>query len=732
MSLLELIRKAEQAFPGKRIAATHLLLVLAEEEEKELAGILAPSGLTVERFREALSPLSEEPVKEDQDLVTECWKHSKGSPTGWHLLSAILANPGHRITQALVEAGMDLEGLKRGLDRHKPQGGPIERVKEKAAQGSELLKYGRDLTQEAAGGAFDDLSPRPKQLKRLIQILLRKERPNPVLTGPAGVGKTALVELLARELVHGEVPEKLRGTRVFEISMGKLVAGTMYRGQFEARLEAVLKALREAEPAILFIDEFHLVWGAGRAEGAPIDAANILKRELNRGQLRIIGATTSEEYHRYIKRDPALDRRFTELPLEEPSGKLLLEILKGKREGLEEHHGVRIPDAILAKAAELADLHLPNKHQPAKTIDLLDTSAVQAVSRGGEELTEKDLLKTLEDMTGGPLLPPGEETRRQLLELGERLKRKIIGQDEAIDKVVATLIYRRQRLGEAERNMGSFLFIGNTGVGKTELARTLARELFKSEQALLHLDMAEYKGGDGVHKLIGFPTGLPGGEAGVLTGWLYRHGTGVILFDEIEKAHREVHHLLLGMLDRGRIRDARGEELDTRQCVIILTSNALSPEALERYRKRQPLGFGTEEEAESKPDISELLAESFPREFLGRLDEIILFNDLGDEELKGILKLKLREGLSRFELEGVRVEYEEDRLLDHLLDALKRQGKAGGAREVKRLLERTVFQPLALALAGYSGERPVTLVLTDEFYSSGRVVIGPVGGRQVS
>jgi len=704
LSVLELLKKAKEAFPGKRITISHLLFVWAEAERDTVSRLLSRTGLGPEEFKRTLKPFIEEPEEGDRELLLECTRGSPGiSPSGWHLLDALCRKPEHRITQALIQAGLNLEALKRNLAELSPWAPAT--VFGKMAERSAILKYGRDLTEEAATGAFDDLCPRPRELGKLIQILLRKERPNPVLTGPAGVGKTALVELLAREIVRGRAPQKLAGTRVLALNMGKLVAGTKYRGQLEERFEELMKTLRRAAPAILFIDEFHLVWGAGRAEGAPLDVANMLKSELNSGDIRIIGATTSEEYHRYIERDAALARRFTELPLTEPTGELLREILEKKRRALEEHHGISIPASILPRAIELTASHLPNRHQPAKTVDLLDLSAAKVASRGGTRLTEEDLLQALEDITGRPVASPDNEERDRLLKLGERLKKKIVGQDEAIDKVVATLIYRRQRFGEEERNLGSFLFVGSTGVGKTALALALAEELFGGKEALLRLDMAEYRGFDAIPKLIGTALGLPSDREGALTGWLYSHGTGVILFDEIEKADREVQRLLLGMLDRGRIRDAQGRELDTRQCVIIFTTNAVRPEFLKR---RQPGFLGPH--GDNPVEVAELLREEFPREFLGRLDEVILFNDLGDEELKRILWLNLEEGLGRFRKNGVVVEYDREALLGYLLRGLKRTG-GSGARGVKRVLERLFFQPLAMALAGAPGTRSVRVSL---------------------
>lgn len=720
--LRELFKLASKIFPNKTITASHLLFVWAQEKEAELSSILISGGLSPAEFMQALQPFLAEPIEEDKMIVTECIRSvSESSVTGWHLLNLLCHHPEHRITKALIQAGMDLKGLRKGLDDHAPEDS-LAILWKNVSKAGPLLAYGRDLTAEAAEGAFDDLCDRPKQMEALLQILLRKHRANPVLTGPAGVGKTALVELLARKLARGEVPKALVGTRLFELGMSKLLAGTKYRGEFEARFQEVMEALKKADPAILFIDEFHLVWGAGRAEGAPMDAANMLKPLLNRGGIRVIGATTSEEYHRYITRDPALARRFEELQLEEPEGDLLIEIVKKQREGLEKHHGIRISDQIIFRAIELTGLHLPNRHQPDKTIALLDTSAVNAANRGAAELTEDDLLQTLEAQTGRPLTKLDDPRRLSLLELGRKLKQLVIGQEEAIDKVVSTLVYRYQHLGQPERNLGTFLFLGSTGVGKTELARSIAIALFGSKAHLLHLDMSEYRSYDAVHKLIGSSLGLPTDEEGVLSRWLYSRGSGVILFDEIEKASKEVHNLLLGMLDRGRIRNARGEELDTRQCVVILTSNALNSEAM----KKGPIGFG--EDTRRKNPV-QLLSHTFPHEFLGRLDEIIVFKDLGDEELKKILKMRLEEELSRFQAQGVTVKYDEECLLEYLLLNLK-EVKESGARGVKRLLERMILQPLAMALAAYCGKKPVTLALTDEFYRTGKVKVEASQGEE--
>lgn len=723
-SLLTLQKRASEVFPGQSLTAVHYLYVWPDVDKAALGKLLRHSGLTPDRFQEALQPLLANPEEGDRDILGECIRsvEAGATATGWHLLRVLCDRPKHRITVALVQAGLDLEGLRKGLEENHPQTEPLILYGGSGAM-SEILAYGRDLTAEAAQGAFDDLCPRPEELERLINILLRKERPNPVITGPAGVGKTALVELLARQIVREEVPPKLRNTPVFAVSMGRMVAGTKYRGDFEQRFYAVI-ALAKRARAILFIDEFHLVWGAGRAEGTPMDAANLLKSELDRegeGTLRIIGATTSAEFHEYVGRDKALQRRFEELHLEEPKGEALLGILRKKREGLEKHHGVTIPDPLVVRAVELTDRFLPNQNQPAKAVDLLDSGAARAVSRGATVLTEDDLLKALEARTGSPLSALDESEAQRLLTLADRLKQKIVGQDEAIDQVVATLIYRRQHLGKPEKNWASFLFVGNTGVGKTELARLLALELFGSEKALLHLNMGEYRGFDAISKLIGSAVSGAAGRDGTLTGWLYTRGTGLILFDEIEKAGREIHQVLLGMLDRGRIRDARGQELDTRHCIVIFTSNAVDPASL----RKGLTGFSPSDGVQlARQRLIEALAKIFPKEFLGRLDAIILFRDLADEDLTKILGLRLREGLARFAQQGVRVEYEEARLLAHLLRGLKELG-GGGARDVDKVLDRLVFQPLALVLAMHPHTRPITLVLGEEFYRVGAIRIRP-------
>ena len=719
MTLAELRKLAKEVFPGANANLIRLLSAWAiRDPEGELAGLLFDTGLDTDGMASALKPLLAEPADEDKDLLISCITGvSNGPVTGGHLLLALCDSPSHRVSRILIEAGLNLERLRANLNGalELPAGVLAQYGIEVDTKANPLLRYGRDLTALAEEGAFDDLCDRPAEIDRLFEVLLRKRKGNVALTGPAGVGKTALIELLSHKVVSEEVPTHLIGTRLFELSMGKLVAGTKYRGEFEARMEQVIHAFLSSQPAILFIDEMHLIWGAGHAEGINTDAANLLKPMLAREGSRVIGATTVEEYHRYIARDAALARRFQEIRLSEPDEALTFEMIQKQAEGLANHHKLAIPDTIIRQAIELTNRHLPNRFQPDKSVDLLDSAAVSAVRADRKELLIVDLLDTLARQTGRPVSTLTGEDRLSLRNLEEQIKSRIIGQDEAVEKVAATLIYRRQDLGAVDRNLGTFLFAGETGVGKTELARTIATTFFSSEKGLLHVDLAEYNQPGSVNKLIGSPAGFVGSEKeGVLIDWLHTHGSGVLLFDEIEKAHEEIHRLLLGLLDNGRISSARGEIMDTRQCVVILTTNAIDPSDL----KRSTVGFGG---GTVRQDPAELLADYFPREFLGRLDEIVLFNPLGPKEMREIMKLRLSEALSRLNRKKIILNFDEEQLIDYLLDGLLES--KSGARGIARLLENKLLQPISLALLYHDGEGELEIALGDEFYESGKVTI---------
>jgi len=715
LSLFELWQRTLASYPGAAPYPRQLLLTwMRDDAEGDWPRLLEGTGRTSAQLQALLEQGWAGVEGEERSLLDGLLNSPEpGSLGALQLVRELLRRPEHPFSRFI-----GLENRTRvaaNLERLEKQAPGLLAAHGIAPPEPRLLeRFGRDLTAEAKDGRFDALAARDDDLERLTQVLLRAQKGNPVLTGPAGVGKTALVELLARKLARGEAPRGLQGARVVELSMGKLVAGTRYRGDFEERFEQVMAAARSQPGTLLFIDELHLIWGAGRAEGVVMDASNLLKPYLARSELRLIGATTVAEYRKYIATDPALARRFQEIRLREPDPAQLVAMVAAQARQLERHHGVSLDEAIVTRAIELTDQHLRQRRQPDKSVDLLDCACVDATRAGAKALQPGQLLETLARMLGRPLVDAGEAERQRLRELPTALKRRILGQDAAIDRVCATVLHRRLEYGERERCLGSFLFVGETGTGKTELARLLAAEYFARPDALLHLDMAEYATGDAVDRLVGGP--LAGDDAGRLVAWLQGTESGLILFAEIEKAHPAVIRLLLGLLDHGRVTGGASEPLDARACVVVLTSNALLPAQL----RKQSIGFAGRP---ARADVEALLASSFPAELLGRLDELIVFERLGELALTSILQLQLAKMARAFEKRQVRLEYEPQQLCGWLMERFDRT--AAGVRGLQRLVETRLSQPVSQAVLVCDYEGPVRVAIDERFYTDGTLTAVP-------
>lgn len=618
-----------------------------------------------------------------------------------------------------------------------------------------LDEYGRDLTQMAAEDKLDPVIGRDKEIERVIQVLSRRTKNNPVLIGEPGVGKTAIVEGLAQIIHEGKVPEVLEGKRVITLDMASVVAGSKYRGEFEERFRKITNEITESGDVILFIDELHTVIGAGAAEGA-IDAANILKPALARGELQCVGATTLNEYRKYIEKDAALERRFQPIIVGEPTVEETIEILKGLRDRYEAHHKVEITDASIEAAAKLSDRYISDRFMPDKAIDLIDEAAsrvrlqsntapqdlkvlekeleeirqekqaaiseqdfekaarlrdaeheakdkLQAMKeqwdkeKGAANTTvnEEDIATVVSSWTGIPVSQLAQEESERLLKLEETLHKRVIGQNEAVTAVSKAVRRARAGLKDPKRPIGSFIFLGPTGVGKTELARALAEALFGEEDAMIRLDMSEYMERHTVSKLIGAPPGYVGyEEAGQLTEKVRRRPYSVVLFDEVEKAHPEVFNILLQVLEDGRLTDAQGRTVDFRNTVLIMTSNV----GASTFKKVNRLGFNTVETdsyKEMKDNIMSELKKTFRPEFLNRIDETIVFHALSQEDIRKIVDLMLEEVNIRLADYDLRVDVTEE-----AKDELAGEGfsEEYGARPLRRAILRLIEDPISEGL----------------------------------
>ncbi len=552
---------------------------------------------------------------------------------------------------------------------------PLEGLGKRLRGGTPTLAaYSRDLTQLAREDKLDPVIGRDAEIERVISILARRSKNNPCLVGEPGVGKTAVVEGLAQRIASGKVPDSLRGKRLLALSLGPLVAGTKYRGEFEGRVKRILDEVkRSARDVVLFIDELHTLVGAGAAEGAPLDLSSMIKPELARGDLQCIGATTFDEYRKYVESDAALERRFQPVMIEEPSIEQTIEILRGLRQRYATHHHVTIPDETVEVAAQLAARYIADRFLPDKAIDLVDEAAASvALSNKGAvvspAVTPGDVAAVVTRWTGIPQSSLTESQANRLLELEQILSKRVIGQERAIASVSAAIRRARTGLHDPRKPLGTFLFRGPSGVGKTELAKTLAEALFGTENALVRVDLSEFTEAHGVSRLLGAPPGYAGhDEPGQLTEPVRRRPYCVVLFDELEKAHPEVAAILLQILDEGRVTDAKGRTIDFRHTIIILTTNLAEDE----------------------------LSFALRNELLNRIEEIVPFEELGLAQIEAIVTIHVDALAERLGARNVKLDLSDDA---KLYLARVSMGAGSGARYVARTVSHYVLTPLSTAL----------------------------------
>ena len=767
-----------------QIGTEHLLLGLIIEDGGIASRVLTELGLDRERVTETVERLTgfgtgasdhielhADTKQAIENAITEAQRLGHPYIGTEHLLLGLVRMESSTALDVLRKLGVTSEQVRRqtrrvmqeGSTAAAPSGGPSGGEPGRPGKGEKGEKtplvdqLATDLTTLAEESKLDPVIGRQTEIERVIQILARRTKNNPALIGEPGVGKTAIVEGLAQRITEGDVPAPLLGKRVLQLDVGSLVAGTMYRGQFEERLKRVIDELKQSG-AILFIDEVHMLVGAGSA-GSSVDAANILKPALSRGELQVIGATTIEEYRKHIESDAALERRFQPIMVDEPSEDETIQILRGIRGAYEEHHRLIISDEALEAAAHLSSRYITERFLPDKAIDLIDeaSSRVRMYKTPGSQsvkelvtqirqlrqshsaaledgrledaqdlldqqsaleaqiekmrtgwdranspvVTAEDIAELVSMWTGVPLMQLREEESERLLNMETTLKQQIIGQDEAIEIIAKAVRRARAGLKDPRRPIGSFVFLGPTGVGKTELTKALARFLFGSEDALLQLDMSEFMERHSVSRLVGAPPGYVGYEdAGQLTEAVRRRPYSIIVFDEIEKAHPEAHNMLLQIMEEGHLSDAKGHKVDFRNTIIILTSNI----GADVIRRDSGLGFTLhtdESEAEQsayeemRKKLLDALKRVFRPEFINRLDGVIVFHPLNREHIRHIVNLEVAKVASRLEDHRIIL-----RMTEAALDQLAREGfdPEMGARPLRRVIQQRVEDRLSDAL----------------------------------
>ena len=712
----------------------HLLLALVQTAQGTAADFLRRKRVTSTALAEhtAAHAAGRPRRLHSRDLAPELSKAMEFAVLGAHAASAARAENEHLLCAILEDSSCTASRWLAALGIELPQAArecrqlsgqlvlPAQPRMAASRTGRPSDKYGRDLTRLAQEGRLDPVLCRDAELDRMIEILCRRQKNNPCLLGEPGVGKSALAEALAQRIAAGQITPALRGKRVLALDMASMVAGTKYRGDFEERFKNLLEELYRDRSTILFIDEIHIIAGAGAAEGA-IDAASILKPMLARGEIQLIGATTPEEYRKTIQKDSALERRFGRVMVEEPTPAAAETILTGLMPRYERYHGVSIPPEAIHAAVELSVRYLPGRYLPDKAIDLLDEAAaarrIADASGGRRALTPADIARVVSKASGVPAERVGEAERERLANLEQRLAAEVIGQPQAVAAVASAIRRSRTGLRESGRPIGAMLFLGPTGVGKTQLARTLAKCWFGSEKALLRFDMSEYMERHTVARLLGAPPGYVGhDEGGQLTEAVRRRPYSVVLFDEIEKAHSDIQNLLLQILEDGNLTDSQGRRADFSNTIILLTSN-LGARCLSG--QTSPLGFGAAA-AETRRRGQQAIQEAkefFRPELMGRLDETVLFDPLGPEQLAGIADRLLVELEQRAARQGY--------TLHHTPAAAK--VLAGdkvppyGARELRRTVSRAVEQALADRIA--AGTAHPGTVYTADVDADGHIIL---------
>ncbi|MBU3933323.1 MAG: ATP-dependent Clp protease ATP-binding subunit [Candidatus Omnitrophica bacterium] len=768
-----LAKEEARRFNHDYIGTEHILLGLIREGEGVASAILQNMGLSLDKIRLEIeklvqpgpatvvsgdvpfTPRAKRVIELSMEEARQLGHNYIGTE---HLLLGLLREGEGVAAQVLLGLGLDLNKLRSEvmvlLGQGIPGQGPAAAAGVKAKGKTPALDaFGRDLTALAREDKLDPVIGRKNEIERVIQILSRRTKNNPVLLGEAGVGKTAIVEGLAQEIVSGNIPETLKDKRIVIIDLALMVAGTKYRGQFEERIKAVMDEIRRSENVVMFIDELHTLVGAGGAEGA-IDASNILKPALSRGEVQCIGATTLDEYRKYIEKDAALERRFQTIMVEPPTVNETIEILKGLRDRYEAHHKVKFTDEALDEAAKLSDRYISGRYLPDKAVDLIDESGAKArlsaltapshlqeMEKKIEEMkkektvaiksqdfekaarfrdqekeakaelakmrdawnkkkieaiptvTEEDIARIVSKWTGIPVSRLEQKESEKLLKMEEGLHKRIVGQDEAIATIARAVRRSRAGIKDPRRPIGSFIFLGPTGVGKSLLARALAEFMFGDEEALIQLDMSEYMEKFNVSRLVGAPPGYVGyEEGGQLTEKVRRRPYSVVLLDEIEKAHPDLFNILLQVLEDGRLTDSFGRKVDFRNVVLIMTSNI----GAEMLRKQGSLGFKSQKEEttfqEMKKKLLDEVARTFKPEFLNRVDDINVFRPLTKEDLHKIVEIEVGEVQKRLTEQDIALELDKE-AKEFLIE--KGFNPVFGARPLKRTIQRYLEDPLS-------------------------------------